>query len=459
MSAGVTTTTCPHCAAPVDPADRFCEECGQKIGDAAEPAAPSAAAGVVLPAPGEEIGGLGGASAVLEAALAEHREEAAAAASGPPRRPGVVVADADVETLPLSCAACAGRIAEDGYCAECGAPAVKPRDHWSEQPAPWVAMVCDRGQRHAINQDGAAIGAAADPGSFAALVICDGVSSAARSELASLAGARAARDVLVAPRPDPVPTAPAGVTRPTLMVPTPAAPTAPKAPAADPPAADPPAADAAAAPSDPAPADPASAGTDAPAPEPGSTSVTSTSSVLAAAMRQAGAAAQDQAVAAASDPPEHNPPACTFVAAALQGSTVVVGWVGDSRAYWLPQEGTPAQLSTDDSWAAEAMAYGFSRQDAERAPQAHSITRWLGRDAPDPVPRTVARRLQSPGWLLLCSDGLWNYCSEAADMRDLVLHTAAEVQQDCLATAQALVAWANQQGGHDNISVALARIG
>ncbi|HEY6798085.1 MAG TPA: PP2C family serine/threonine-protein phosphatase, partial [Kineosporiaceae bacterium] len=380
--------------------------------------------------PGEEIGGLGGASAVLEAALEQARAGAASASAGPPRRPGVQVVGLDLDTLPTACTMCPGTIALDGYCTDCGAPAARPRDHWAEQPAAWVALVCDRGLRHTVNQDGGAIAATDQPGEFVAMVVCDGVSSAARSEVASLAAARAARDVLAAPRPVPGGAAPE---------PGPGA-----APAVDP----------IPVPAPSAPQDGPPVGLAAP-----STSVQSHSSVLAAAVREAGAAAQDQAVAAAADPPERNPPACTFVGAVLDGTTLVTGWVGDSRAYWLPDDGVPVQLSTDDSWAAEAIALGFSREQAERAPQAHSITRWLGVDAPDPVPRTAARRVQGPGWLLLCSDGLWNYASEAADLRDLVAGTAAATGGRPLALAEALVAWANAQGGHDNITVALARIG
>jgi len=419
---------CPHCAAEVTPGDQFCEACGEKL--VAEAVPPARAAGV-LP-PGEEIGGLGGASAVLAGALEDPR-------TAPPRRPGVRAVDLDLEALPAACAVCGSAIAADGYCADCGAPATRPRDHWSEQPAPWVALVCDRGQRHAINQDGGAIAASEEAGGFAALVICDGVSSAARSELASLAAARAARDVLAEPRPLPAP--------------------APPGPAPDDSDGSGDSDDSGVA-TVPMPVASRPGGTAAPASPPqGSTSMQSRSSVLAAALRDAGAAAQVQAERAASDPPEDNPPACTFVAAALDATTLVVGWVGDSRAYWLPDDGVPLQLSTDDSWAAEAIAVGFSREEAERAPQAHSITRWLGLDAPDAVPRTVARRLDVAGWLLLCSDGLWNYRSEAADLKDLVRSVAAAIGSEPLALAEALVAWANEQGGHDNITVALARVG
>jgi len=427
---------CPHCAAEVTPGDVFCEACGKQLVDGAVP--PARVPGA--PAPGEEIGGLGGASGVLAGALEQAR-------TAPPRRPGVRAVDLDLEALPAACTVCGAAIAADGYCADCGAPAARPRDHWSEQPAPWVALVCDRGQRHAINQDGGAIAASEEAGGFAALVICDGVSSAARSELASLAAARAARDVLAEPRPLPA-SAPVSVPGPSAGDSADSddsgAATVPMPVASRPGGTTPPSV---------APSVPPSV------PPQGSTSVQSRSSVLAAALRDAGAVAQAQAVRAASDPPEDNPPACTFVAAALDATTLVVGWVGDSRAYWLPDEGIPLQLSTDDSWAAEAIAVGFSREEAERAPQAHSITRWLGRDAPDAVPRTLARRLDTAGWLLLCSDGLWNYRSEAADLKDLVTSVAVETGAEPLALAEALVAWANAQGGHDNITVALARVG
>ena len=49
--------------------------------------------------------------------------------------------------------------------------------------------------------------------------------------------------------------------------------------------------------------------------------------------------------------------------------------------------------------------------------------------------------------------------SERAELQALVSATSAEVGTEPLALAEALVAWANAQGGRDNISVALARHG
>ncbi len=95
---------------------------------------------------------------------------------------------------------------------------------------------------------------------------------------------------------------------------------------------------------------------------------------------------------------------------------------------------------------------------AESGPQAHAITRWLGVDAPDHTPRTVSLDLDGPGWVMACSDGLWNYCSEPHDMAALVSSTGRTSGPEPLHLAGALVDWANAQGGQDNITVALARV-
>ena len=57
-----------------------------------------------------------------------------------------------------------------------------------------------------------------------------------------------------------------------------------------------------------------------------------------------------------------------------------------------------------------------ARAEAEALPRAHAITKWLGRDADDVVPRVGERELTGPGWVLVCSDGLWNYASGPAEL-------------------------------------------
>ena len=56
--------------------------------------------------------------------------------------------------------------------------------------APGSAGVCDIGKRHARNEDAMALSATEPPGQRAVLVVCDGVSMATDSHIASLAAAR-----------------------------------------------------------------------------------------------------------------------------------------------------------------------------------------------------------------------------------------------------------------------------
>lgn len=145
----------------------------------------------------------------------------------------------------------------------------------------------------------------------------------------------------------------------------------------------------------------------------------------------------------------------TFAAAVLHGDTIHYGSLGDSRVYWLSDD-EHVLLTRDDSLAQEFIDQGMERGEAEALPRAHAITRWLGSDAEDVVPATGTYRPTGDGWLLVCSDGLWNYASTPAD---LAAQLAAASQQDDtpLGIARRLVQWANSSGGKDNVTVALGR--
>jgi len=168
------------------------------------------------------------------------------------------------------------------------------------------------------------------------------------------------------------------------------------------------------------------------------------------------AAAANTAVIAHTEPSSPRPASCTFVVGLVDGPTVRCAVIGDSRAYLLPDAGGGTQLLPDDSMAQTLIAAGHPRLEAEASPQAHAITKWLGSDSHDVVPRVVTVSVDQPGWLLVCSDGLWNYASEPAALRAQV---DAAGTTEPLALASALVAWANAQGGQDNITVTLARVG
>lgn len=161
----------------------------------------------------------------------------------------------------------------------------------------------------------------------------------------------------------------------------------------------------------------------------------------------------------ASTGPGPVPGSCTLIAAVLNEGRVSVGNVGDCRTYWIGDDGSCEVLSVDDSVAQARIELGMSREEAERSFQAHAITRWLGPESQDVTPRVARLDVPGPGWLLVCSDGLWNYCSAPEDMTVLVHDVVAECGQDPAESAAMLVAWANEQGGRDNITVALLRVG
>ncbi len=148
-------------------------------------------------------------------------------------------------------------------------------------------------------------------------------------------------------------------------------------------------------------------------------------------------------------------PAATYVSAVATPDLVTICWLGDSRVYWLSPD--PAQcerLTRDDSLAEELVAAGLATpEEALASPQAHVITRWLGADLPEVEPQCRQFRPPGSGVLLVCTDGLWNYRPQAADLASLVPFPA--VLTDPLDVAVNLVKFAVDAGGMDNITVAL----
>lgn len=171
---------------------------------------------------------------------------------------------------------------------------------------------------------------------------------------------------------------------------------------------------------------------------------------------KAAVAAAQQALAGLDEPGLGDPPSATFVSAVMTTQKVTLCWLGDSRAYWLGS-GTGAdakRLTCDDSVAGEMVAAGLVSEDAAMAlPGAHVVTGWVGANSPGDPPHVATFTPPGPGVLLLCSDGLWNYQPEADGLAGLALPGALT---DPLGTAAALVEFALQAGGADNITVVLA---
>jgi len=153
-----------------------------------------------------------------------------------------------------------------------------------------------------------------------------------------------------------------------------------------------------------------------------------------------------------------NAPSTTVVTALVKGNEITVGWVGDSRAYWVDADGAKL-LTRDHSWMHMVLDSGeMTLEEAEGAPQAHAITRWIGADAEGAAtPEVVKHRVASSGTLLLCTDGLWNYAPEPDAVAELLRERSGN-GAEALHVARELVAFALEKGGRDNITVAMLRI-
>ncbi|WP_424213734.1 protein phosphatase 2C domain-containing protein [Streptomyces sp. BI20] len=177
------------------------------------------------------------------------------------------------------------------------------------------------------------------------------------------------------------------------------------------------------------------------------------------AMHEAILAAAEAVNALAPEVPgAQNSPACTLVGAVVAQGTLIVGWVGDSRAYWVPDDRSipPARLTQDDSWAAQMVAAGLMEEaEAYADSRAHAITGWLGADAYELEPHTAAYRPDRPGVVVVCTDGLWNYAESADDMAAVLPADAASRPVE---SARFLVEHALAGGGHDNVTVAVVPV-
>jgi serine/threonine protein phosphatase PrpC len=150
------------------------------------------------------------------------------------------------------------------------------------------------------------------------------------------------------------------------------------------------------------------------------------------------------------------PPGATIAVAVIYQGKLVVGWVGDSRVYWVgAAEGE--LLTRDHSVVNEVVARGeMTESEAMGSPFAHTITRCIGPLEGDEVePDVSTRQLTDPGWIIVCSDGLWNYTPSVQQLVSIVHATSAS--ENATALARALANYGLIQGGQDNISVVVYR--
>lgn len=138
----------------------------------------------------------------------------------------------------------------------------------------------------------------------------------------------------------------------------------------------------------------------------------------------------------------------TVVVAVATSDKLVIGHIGDSRAY-MTRDGGLEQLTEDHSLVNELVRSGqITAEEASNHPRRNVLTRALGTES------GVTADVKTFDWkegdiVLLCSDGLSGYVEESA-VRE-ILYSSHPLEEK----ADMLVDKALEAGGDDNITVVL----
>lgn len=174
---------------------------------------------------------------------------------------------------------------------------------------------------------------------------------------------------------------------------------------------------------------------------------------IRAALVQANGAILRRAV----ENPDEQGMGCVATAVRLYDAQVHLAHVGDTRAY-LASKGGCQQLTRDHTVVAEERERrGMTEEQARALPNQHQVTRDVGGQAIDAEGwvDTGAAAVLSGDVLLLCSDGLHDLVRDGELSQMLLKARSPSVSLSAL--VEQLLALALERGGHDNITIVLAR--
>ena len=137
----------------------------------------------------------------------------------------------------------------------------------------------------------------------------------------------------------------------------------------------------------------------------------------------------------------------TISVALVVKNKVYIGHIGDSRIYRIRKH-IMRQLTKDHSYVQELLRNKtITREEAENHPQKNILLKVLGCE-PEIEPDIMVKGFIKDDILLLCTDGLNGYVED-----EDILKIVKENGFEC---ADKLIEAANNAGGHDNVTVALA---
>ncbi len=142
--------------------------------------------------------------------------------------------------------------------------------------------------------------------------------------------------------------------------------------------------------------------------------------------------------------------ATTLTAALMLGDQLVIGHVGDTRAYSI-RDGVIKCLTIDHSVVQQLIDSGtLSEEEALDSPHRGVLWNAMGRNE-DLKVDIISYSVMPGSWMLLCSDGLWGVLSE--EEINNIVSGVSEPQMAC----DKLVRTANDAGGPDNVTVILIK--
>jgi serine/threonine protein phosphatase PrpC len=141
----------------------------------------------------------------------------------------------------------------------------------------------------------------------------------------------------------------------------------------------------------------------------------------------------------------------TITIALTLGEQVTLGQVGDSRAYFIYLDGRIQAVTQDHSLVRRLIDLGQLTEDQGMVDSRRNVLyRALGQIEPF-RPDIETKAFPNPGYLLLCSDGLWGVVPQAEIFH--LVRSAKDPSQAC----HRLIEAANSAGGPDNISAILVQ--
>jgi protein phosphatase len=141
----------------------------------------------------------------------------------------------------------------------------------------------------------------------------------------------------------------------------------------------------------------------------------------------------------------------TLTAAVSLSSTLLIGHIGDSRAYVL-RDKTLHQLTKDHTLAQTLIDAGVANKDDESTRALHHVlTAALGATQEGSDPQVLRFKLAHNDQILLCTDGLTEMVP--AEQIASVLNESPSSQTAC----DSLINMALSAGGTDNVTVVMAR--